>query len=246
MTDDYAPPRAYVDGGMEAAKFAHRREPYWKGIHDIVEMGFKPADLIHHAPAFAGHVNLARYLALYEAYKMTLPYGGHIAEAGMWLGTCTLYLAKLTRMFEPESMTLVHGFDWFKGAREEALDGEKVTPGAYQSSLEQVRKLVEVQGLDDVVRVHDMDLSKDLTGFFDRHAHMQFKLVFLDCGYYDVVKHCIEEFWPRMTPGGILILDNLNHETAPGETRALRELLPREPVRTFPFTFQPSGYIVKT
>jgi len=240
-----APPRPYAEGEMESQKFAHRREPYWRGIQTILGMGIDPADLIHHAPAFAGHVSIARFLALYEAYKMALPYLGHIAEAGIWKGTCTLYFAKLTQLFEPESMTQVHGFDWFRGARAEGKDAEIVFPGAYQSSLEWVRKLVEAQSLDNIVRLHDMDLSTELPAFFERYPHLQFKLVFLDCGYYDVMKECIREFWPRMTTGGVLVLDNLNHETAPGETHALREMLPDRPIRTFGFAFQPTGYIVK-
>jgi hypothetical protein len=240
-----APPRPYAEGDMESQKFAHRREPYWKGIQAILGMGIEPADLIHHAPAYAGHVNIARYLALYETYKMTLPYVGHIAEAGIWKGTCTLYFAKLCQLFEPESMTLVHGFDWFQGARAEGKEANTVFPGSYQASLAWVRKLVQAQGLENIVRLHDLDLAKDLPAFFERYPHIQFKLVFLDCGYYDVVCECIRHFWPRMTPGGVMILDNLNHETAPGETRAVREMLPDRPIRTFGFAFQPTAYIVK-
>ena len=37
----------------------------------------------------------------------------------------------------------------------------------------------------------------------------------------------------------------LNHETAPGETRAVRELLPRSRIRSFGFAFQPTSYIIK-
>lgn len=230
---------------MESQKFAHRREPYWSAIHHILNMGVEPTDLIHHAPAFAGHVNIGRFLALYEAYKLALPYVGHIAEAGIWKGTSTIFFAKLTQLFEPESMTLVHGFDWFQGARSDGREAEIVFPGAYQASAEWVRELVAVQGLNSVVRIHDLDLSKDLPTFFRAHPHMQFKLLFLDCGYYDVVRECIREFWPRMTPGGVLVLDNLNHETAAGETLAVREMLPDRPIRTFGFAFQPTGYIVK-
>lgn len=240
-----APPRPYAEGPMESQKFVHRREPYWTGIQEILRMGIEPVDLIHHAPAYAGHVNIGRFLALYEAYKMALPYVGHIAEAGIWKATSTIYFAKLTQLFEPESMTLVHGFDWFQGARTEGREAEIVFPGAYQASLEGVRKLVSVQGLDPIVRIHDLDLAKDLSAFFERHPHLQFKLVFLDCGYYDVVRECIREFWPRLTPGGVMVLDNLNHETAEGETAAVREMLPDRPIKSFGFTFMPSGYIIK-
>ena len=230
---------------METLKFEHRREPYWHGIQQILDMDISPADLIHHAPAFAGHMNLARFLALYEAYKMTSPFAGHIAEAGIWKGTCTLFFAKLTRIFEPESPTLVHGFDWFQGIRPQGNEVGLVQDGAYSASFEWVNKLVSVQGLNDVVRLHNLDLSQDLPAFFSKHPSLQFKLVLLDCGIYNVVRACIEHFWPRLTPGGLLILDNFNYEPSPGETTATRELLPNKPIRTFGFTFQPTAYIIK-
>jgi hypothetical protein len=230
---------------VESGRFAHRRESYWQGIAEILGMGIPPADLIHHAPAFAGHMNLGRYLALYEAYKMALPFAGHIAEAGIWKGTCTLLFAKLIRLFEPESLTLAHGFDWFQGARADGEEAKLVEPGAYSASAEWVRRLVSVQGLDDIVRIHDLNLATDLPNFLARHPHLQFKLVFLDCGYHDVVSACIDAFWPRLTPGGLLVLDNFNHETAPGEAQAVREKLPHSRIRSFGFAFQPTGYIIK-
>jgi hypothetical protein len=241
----YAPERGYRLGTMESQRFASRREAYWQSIHEILDMGIAPADLIHHAPAFAGHINLARYLALYEAYKMTLPIAGHIAEAGIWKGTCTIFFAKLMRMFEPDSNTLVHGFDWFKGARLEGDEAHLVEDGLYAASYEWVTKLVAVQGLDDVVRIHDLDLANALPNFFASHQHLQFKLVFLDCGLYKVVRACLEQFWPRLTPGGLLVLDNFNHETAPGESRAVSEFLPGKSIRSFGFANQPTGYIIK-
>lgn len=240
-----APPKPYLDGTMETRKFDHRREPYWRGIQQILEMGISPSDLIHHAPAFAGHINLGRFLALYEGYKMALPFAGHVAEAGIWKGTCTLFFAKLTRIFEPKSLTLVHGFDWFRGAHMEGDEVGLVQEGAYSAPLEWVSKLVSVQGLDDVVRLHNLDLSQDLPAFFSKHPHLQFKLVLLDCGLYKVVRACIEHFWPRLTPGGLLILDNFNHETSPGETTATRELLAGKPIRTFGFAAQPTAYLIK-
>jgi hypothetical protein len=190
-------------------------------------------------------MNLGRYLALYEAYKLALPYAGHIAEAGVYLGSVTLLFGKLTRLFEPEALTLVHGFDWFRGARGEGEEAELVKAGTYGESYERVKRLIDVQGLHDVIRLHKLDLTHDLPALFERFPHLQFKLVFLDCGYYDVVRACIENFWPRLTPGGVLLFDNFNHETAPGKARAVRELLPHEPIRTFPFAFQPTEYVIK-
>ena len=99
----------------EFNKFADRRDPYRRALDEIQRMGFTFYDYMHHNPAFVGHMNLARFLALYETYKQTLGLAGHIAEVGVWKASSLLYLAKLTKIFEPESPTLVHGFDWFKG-----------------------------------------------------------------------------------------------------------------------------------
>jgi predicted O-methyltransferase YrrM len=170
---------------------------------------------------------------------------GHIAEAGVWKGSSLLMFAKLTRLFEPEALTQVHGFDWFRGNHPEEAEKHLVSENSYFESKERLEALIRAQRLDNVALLHELDLSKDLDAFFSKYAHLQFKLVFLDCGLYPVVRHCIEYFWERLTPGGILLLDNINHETAPGETLAVREMLPGMRIHTFPFTQQPTGYIVK-
>ena len=156
-----------------------------------------------------------------------------------------LMFAKLTKLFEPESLTQVHGFDWFKGNHPDENEKHLVDDNSYFESKERLEALIKAQQLDNIAMLHELDLSQDLPAFFDEYAHLQFKLVFLDCGLYKVVHHCIEHIWERLTPGGILLLDNINHETAPGETQAVRELLPGLQIRTFPFTQQPTGYIVK-
>jgi hypothetical protein len=230
---------------MEASKFDGRREDYWRGIRELLSMGYPPEDLVHHFPLFAGHVCLGRYLALYEAYKLTAGLTGHIAEAGIWKGSSLLWFAKLSQLFEPESLTQTHGFDWFRGAQPEASEAHLVSPGAYAEDRQRVQATIDAQGLQRTVLLHEVDLSCDLTQFFATYPHLQFKLIFLDCGLYKVVRHCIEEFWPRLTPGGVLLFDNLNHETAPGETMAVRELLPEYKLHAFPFTQQPTAYIVK-
>lgn len=249
---------------MEYMKFAKRRDPYRKALAEIQKMGFTFYDYIHHNPAFVGHMNMARFLALYETYKQTLGLAGHIAEVGVWKASCLLYFAKLTRLFEPESLTLVHGFDWFRGTTwgpDEMTDRVQNLIGMSTSSEELTRsrtseeaenmyttisRLVALQDLDHIVHLHKLDVTKELDGFFEKHPHIQFKIVFLDCGTYEVTKACLLQFWPRLMTGGVLILDTFNHEIAPGETRAVRELLPDVPVHTYVFTNQPSAYIVKT
>ena len=248
---------------MEYTKFSSRREPYSKALDAIQEMGFTFLDYIHHNPAFVGHMNLARFLALYETFQQTIGLAGHIAEVGVWKASSLLYFAKLTQIFEPESITLIHGFDWYRGTlpgqdestervrslwkesscseEENRLRTEKEAEEMYKK----INRLISIQNLDHIVHLHKLDVTKELDQFFMKHPHIQFKIVFLDAGTYEVTKACLPHFWPRLTSGGILILDQFNNEIAPGETRAVREFLPNIPVHTYVFTNHPSAYIIK-
>lgn len=238
--------RDYRCRGLETAKFAHRRGPYYEALPKIIEAAGSSTDLLHHFPAYAGHVTLARFIFLYEIYKMTLGLAGHIAEAGIYKGTSVIQFAKLMRLFEPESLGLVFGFDWFQGNHPVGDEAELVTEGSYFASFDEVSEVVRLQDLDPIVRLVDMDLSgPNLGNYFAENEHLHFKIVMLDCGLYDIVRNCLEQFWPRMGKGSVLVLDNFNHETAPGEVRALREILPDVQIRTMPYCAQPTAYIVK-
>jgi predicted O-methyltransferase YrrM len=229
---------------MESQKFAHRREAYYRGLERIKSLGYSMEDLIHHFPAFVGQMTLGRFLCLYEAYKATLGLAGHIAEVGVFRGASVLFFAKLTELFEPGSLTQVHGFDWFKGNQpSESETG--IVAGADSESLERVTALVRAQELEHCVRLHVLDVVTEIDAFFTRFPHLQFKLVFLDAGMYDVVKSVLPHFWDRLNVGGYLILDQFNFEIAPGETRAVRDLLPDVQVKSFTFGWMPSAYIIK-
>jgi hypothetical protein len=234
----------YRDGRFETRKFAGRRAAYYEGLKEILSLGYDTADLIHHFPSFVGHMTLSRFLVLYELYKMTVGVAGHIAEAGVYKGAGSLFFAKLVQIFEGESLTLVHGFDWFEGSRPTAEE-PNIVEGSYKEDHARLMRLIRAQRLDHVVHIHKLDLRTDLERFFDENGSMQFKLVFLDAGLYEVVKSCLRHFWPRLTSGGVLILDQFNHELAPGEARAVREFLPDAKLRTLPGAWMPTTYVVK-
>jgi hypothetical protein len=236
--------RDFRTGQFESVKFDRRRPDYLAAEAKILSLGYTPQDLLHYFPAFVGHMTLWRNLTLYELYKKTLGVSGHIAEVGVYKGGTSLLFAKLVEIFEPESLTLVHGFDWFKGTKP-SDDDKLLVEGTYLEDEARLRELVRLQKLDHVLKIHRLDVAKELDGFFAEHAHMRFKLVFLDAGVYDVVSSAIRAFWPRLTPGGLLVLDQYNHELALGEVRAVAELLANEKIETIPNSWMPNAYIQK-
>ncbi len=235
---------AFQRGDLESAKFNHKRADYYRALETFQALDYSQTDLIHHFPCFVGEMTLARYFSLFEIYKQTLPVAGHIAEVGVYKGAGTLFFAKLVELYEPRALTQVHGFDWFQGAAP-GPDEPHIAAGAYAEPKARVETLIRVQKLDHVVRLHDFDLRSGAADFFAAHPHLQFKLVFLDAGAMDVMRAAMPLFWERLTPGGVLVLDQYNFDVAPAETVVLRELLPDAKVRAFPNGWMPNAYVVK-
>jgi len=244
MTKSKIAKKPYRDGQFETVKFAARRKDYYEGEETIFQMGYEPSDFLHYFPAFVGHMTLWKALTLYELYKKTSGLCGHIAEVGVHKGTSSLLFAKLVQIFEPEALTLVHGFDWFRGtsATQEDLLLNNFNDAEDE---ERVRKLVRLQKLDHILKIHNLDVSKDIDGFFDQYPHIRFRLAYLDSGTYPVVASAIKAFWPRMVPGGLMIFDQYNNEVAPGETRAVSELLPNLKIETIPNSWFPNAFVQK-
>jgi hypothetical protein len=234
----------HQNGQFEYMKFNSRRDSYYKGVQRIKELDYSIDDLIEHFPCFVGHMTLSRFIGLYELYKKSLGVAGHIAEIGTYKGASLLFFAKLVQIFEAESLTQTHGFDWFQGSGKDEIS-MGVEEGTYKESYERVIELIRAQNLQHIAFVHKMDVTKELKTFLDDFPHFQFKLVFLDAGLYNVVKTVLPLLWERLTPGGVLIFDQYNHELSPGETLAVREILPDAKVRTLPNIWMPTGYIIK-
>ncbi|WP_319543117.1 class I SAM-dependent methyltransferase [uncultured Pseudodesulfovibrio sp.] len=234
-------------GKYETVKFDHRREDFQKYLHFIDAADISNADFMEHYTAYVGHMSLHRTLTLYELYKKVENVAGHVAEVGVYKGAGSILFAKLIKIHESESLTQVHGFDWFKGTGPSGeQDSSMVPEGGYKESYEFVQKLIELQKLDNIVRLHNLDVRAELAPFFQQNQHLQFKLVFLDAGMYDVMQACIPLFWERLTPGGIMVFDQFNHELAPGETLSIRELLPGAKVRTIRNAWMPNAFVIKS
>lgn len=236
--------KSHRKGSMETLKFDHRRPDYEIYIRSLAVLGVRYDECMEHFPAFSGSMTLNRCFTLYELYKKVLGISGHICEVGVYKGFGSLLFAKLTEIFEPESLTMVHGFDWFNGI-EVGTDAHLQVEGGDSSDENRLRGIIELQKLDHILKIHRMDARKDWPEFFEKYPHLRFKLIFLDSGTYSVTKASIEALWPRLNVGGIMIFDQYSNEVAPGETKAIHELLPNEKIECLPWSWMPRSYIVK-
>lgn len=185
-----------------------------------------PATVIPNSePSPLGTANINIILALLER---TASIAGDIAECGVFRGA-TLVPTALT-IKRRGLAKRVHGFDSFEGFddaidRDLALggadDGDKRRGGFSHTSYQMVASKVLRLGLADIVQLH--------RGYFrdtlHKSAHLRFSFVHLDCDIYDSYRECLEFFYPRLTPGGIILLDEYNDPPWPGCNMAVDEFL---------------------
>ena len=76
---------------------------------------------------------------------------------------------------------------------------------------------------------------------------MRISLLHLDLDLYEPTKVALEYLYPKVVPGGIVLLDEYAMEGFPGESEAVEEYFKgKMPViRKFPFISTPGGYFVK-
>lgn len=79
---------------------------------------------------------------------------------------------------------------------------------------------------------------------FNEVKDRQFSFAHLDVDLYDPTKDSIEFFYPRMSPGGVIICDDYGCNTCPGATKAIDVYLANKPEKMIPFA-SGGGYLIK-
>jgi len=194
-------------------------------IHDInVPRAVKP----HSTPQPLGAANINILISLIER---TRNIDGEIAECGVYRGDSLVPMAIYAS--QQGIRKIFHGFDSFEGfaesiVKDQLLGGAELDykrPGGMnETSKEYVAAKLTRFGLGNV------QLHK---GFFEHSlqecSKLSFSFVHLDCDAYDAYSQCLEFFYPRLLPGGIILLDEYNDPPWPGCNKAVDEYLSSRP-----------------
>ncbi len=228
----------------ETNKFKSPDEVYFNYIGELEKMSPPVKELIYNFPVFVGQVNLARTFFFYDLYKKVLPLAGNIAEIGTYKGASFLLWAKLISLFEQNNLTRAFGFDWFEGME----PGENDNPyhkGDYKADYETLKKLISLQGLDNVTVLNKMDVITGLEPYIEERPYLRFKIVFIDCAMEKVMDTSLRVLWPRLVRGGILIMDHYCDSGSPSESGLVEKYIGDNKVLQMPFNRSASGYVIK-
>ena len=188
-------------------------------------------------PKFASRQAIAKFLTKYELFKKLLRVNGSIVECGVLHGGGLLAWAKLSAILEPVNHTRkVIGFDTFGGFpsihdKDRSVDesGHLKVGGLTGSTLDEVMAATSLfdlnRPLNHIPKIELVpgDMTKTAQRYIADNPHLVVSLLYLDVDLYEPTKAALEAFVPRMPKGAIVVFDQLNAATFPGETLAVHE-----------------------
>ena len=189
---------------------------------------------------------VSKIMAHYELVKMVAGLPGAIVECGVFKGaSLTRFAALRELMGSPYSKAIV-GFDTFGPFPEtdyaaDVRTREQFVAAAGEESigLDQLKEVLARKGTDRNVELVPGDILETVPSYLDRNPELRISLLNLDTDIYEPAKVILEHLYPRIVPGGLLVLDD--YGTFAGETDAVDEYFRDAPatIEKFPFAMTP-------
>lgn len=194
---------------------------------------------------------ISKFIAHYELYRLSIGVPGAIVECGVFKGISFIRLMTFRDLLEHPTSRRIVGFDTFTGYPETDFDDEKAMrnefigkAGDESISEKQLVRVLEHKGINENVELVPGLIEETVPEYIASHPEFSISLLHLDTDLYAPSVTVMKHLFPRISRGGILILDD--YTIWPGETQAVNEYLQEMDVsiRKFSYTERPC-YVVK-
>ena len=194
---------------------------------------------------------ISKILSHYEIYKMIKEVPGEIIECGVFKGASYLRFAMFREIFGNPFSKKIIGFDTFSKFPETTFQDDTKARNKFISSAgsdsiskEQLLKILDNKGLNKHVDLIEGDITETVPSYVKANPELKISLLNLDTDIYEPTVTILEHLYPKITKGGILMLDD--YGTHPGETKAVDEYFKNKTVEIKKFSFAMTPcYIIK-
>ncbi|HMS32656.1 MAG TPA: TylF/MycF/NovP-related O-methyltransferase [Ignavibacteria bacterium] len=192
---------------------------------------------------------IGKLIAHYELYKMSQNINGEIVECGVFKGASLVRFAMFRKLFKSEKRII--GFDSFAEFPQTNFEEDKklrdhiVKEAGEQSiSTDQMMEVLRNKGCENDVELIPGDITVTIPEYIKENPDIRISLLNLDTDIYEPSVTILENLYPKLEKGGILILDDYN--VFPGETKAVDDYFKDMDIeiKSFPFSSTPC-YLIK-
>jgi Macrocin-O-methyltransferase (TylF) len=188
---------------------------------------------------------LGKVLAHAELFRMVAGLTGAVVECGVFRGASLVRWATFRHLFAADAAVEIVGFDTFAtfpetGHQPDHAPRDRFLREAGDASIgrDQLEAVLAHKGLGERVTLVAGDIVETVPEYVAAHPELRIALLNVDVDVYEPTVVALRELWPRVVPGGILVLDD--YGVFPGETKAADELLPGCELQRFPWASTPT------
>ena len=182
-------------------------------------------------------MNADRRWMLGQLLRLSAGVAGDTAECGVFSGASSYLICVHNRSLDGEPREHLM-FDSFEGlSAPERGDGDHWSKGDLSVSLDQVKQTL---GAFDRTRFYPGWIPER----FAEVAERQFSFVHIDVDLYQPTRDSFEFFYPRMSPGGIILCDDYGFTSCPGATKAIDDYLADKPEKMLALSGG-GGFVIK-
>lgn len=196
---------------------------------------------------------IRKLLVRYELFKQAMEVPGDIVECGVFKGAGAFYWLKLLGIFATVAQRRVVGFDTFGSFADSLLDYERESAAGFVNeasfegvSVDELMSKANATGLGDRLELVAGDIGQTASTYVENNPGFRIALLHLDLDTYHGTKSALEAFYPNVSPGGLIVLDEYG-KRGWGESDAVDEFFAHRNVRLEAIneTFQPTALIRK-
>jgi hypothetical protein len=187
---------------------------------------------------FIKRQDLSRLLFINDLYRRIVDVHGSILEFGVRWGQNLALFGSLRGIYEPFNHNRrIVGFDTWQGfpsvhekdGRAPVAEvGAYATTSGYEQYLERLLACHEQESPIAHIRKFELvkgDATLEVDRYLERHPETIVALAFFDLDLYEPTRKCLLSIRDRLTKGSVVAFDQVNVQTFPGETLALKEVL---------------------
>jgi hypothetical protein len=238
----------------QASRATFSEIEYRNGMEQYIENGVGSyIEKLENFSKYISRQTTARYLALYEIFKLVINVQGDIIEGGVNWGGGLMWFAQMSASLEPTNFQRrIIGFDTFSGFTEVSDNDSKTSQNtemkkggfaadSYEDLLHNVELFNKNRFIGHIPKVVLVkgDVSETIPKFIGTNPQQIVSLLHLDFDLYEPTKVALKYFLPRMPKGSVIVFDELNNLSWPGETVAVLEGLNISQTEIKRFSFEP-------
>jgi hypothetical protein len=203
---------------------------------------------------FSGDIKiLGKLLWRHKFFEMVKDLPGDIVEVGVFKGSGVATFQKFFKIFFPNSIRRVIGFDMFDGdaplssdSVKDADEMKKIYSRVSKSELSLESVQARLGPSSDVILVKG-DVEETLPKFIEENPGFRISLLYIDVDIERPTYIALKHLWDRLVPGGVIAFDEYEFHKfseSTGAEKFMKEFNVKENIKTTHF-MGPTAYLIK-